>query len=332
MRELSALQRLYHPELPDFLIPFLDTAEMNRIRHVGMNCGCEYTSFPLFAGLPAYSRAAHCLGAALIVWHFTRDRRQTLTALFHDIAAPVFAHTVDFLNGDYLLQESTEARTGGMIRGSIEIMRELRGLHIPPEAVEDDRLYPIANNDSPRLSADRLEYTMGNLTAFGFCTVDLLARWYGALTTVRAEDGQPELAFTDAGAAEAFGLNTLLCSSVYVADEDRYSMQRLSEVLREAIRTGCLSQDDLYRTEPEVISRLEQDAVLADLWRQFRNLHRLRLDDGVPEALRRVIPAKKRYIDPLVAGRGRLSAVSSAFRDARDRFLGRSQAYWLYAE
>lgn len=331
MDEMS-IQGLYHPELPQFLLPFLDSAEMTRIRNVGMNCGCEYTAFPLFQGLPAYSRATHCLGTARIVWHFTRDRQQTLCALFHDIAAPVFAHTVDFLNGDYMVQESTEARTGGMIRGSREIMRELEQLHIPPEAVEDDRLYPIANNDSPRLSADRLEYTMGNLVAFGFCQPEQLERWYNALITVQAEDGQMELAFTDTGAAEAFSLHALLCSSVYVADEDRYAMQRLTEILRDAIRTGCLSMEDLYLTEPEVISRIKQHGAVREQWQQFRALHRLRLDEDVPEHLRRVVPAKKRYIDPLIVGVGRLSRVSSTFREARDRFLSRSQAYWLYAE
>ena len=86
----NELLRLYHAELPAFLTPFLETPELRRLREVGMNCGCEYTAFPRFRNLPAYSRFSHSLGAALIVWHFTGDRAQTLAALFHDIATPAF--------------------------------------------------------------------------------------------------------------------------------------------------------------------------------------------------------------------------------------------------
>ena len=35
----------------------------------------------------------------------------TVAALLHDIATPVFAHVIDFLNNDYEKQESTEAET-----------------------------------------------------------------------------------------------------------------------------------------------------------------------------------------------------------------------------
>lgn len=37
---------LYHPEIPEFLRRLAETPPMARLRQVGMNCGCEYTSFP----------------------------------------------------------------------------------------------------------------------------------------------------------------------------------------------------------------------------------------------------------------------------------------------
>ena len=42
---------LYHPEIPEFLRRLAETPPMARLRQVGMNCGCEYTSFPSFAGV-----------------------------------------------------------------------------------------------------------------------------------------------------------------------------------------------------------------------------------------------------------------------------------------
>ena len=109
----------------------------------------EYTSFPRFRGLPRYSRFRHSVGVCLITWHFTGSIEQALAALFHDISTPSFAHTVDFLHGDYLRQEYTEGRTAAMITQSAEITALLGKYGVAPNAVTDYHLYPIADNDSP---------------------------------------------------------------------------------------------------------------------------------------------------------------------------------------
>ena len=150
MTETETSPVLYSAERPEWLNEFCALPEMQRLKHVGMNCGCEYTSFPRFRGLPKYSRYRHSVGAALIIWHFTGSMAQTLAGLFHDIATPVFAHTVDFLYGDYMAQEHTEGRTGELIRGSEGITRLLDKYNIAPDAVTDYHIYPVADNDSPR--------------------------------------------------------------------------------------------------------------------------------------------------------------------------------------
>ena len=82
--------------------------------------------------------------------------------LFHDIATPVFKHCIDFMNGDYEKQESTEELTVKIIRESKEIMNLLDRDKIKIEEVSDYHIYPIADNNTPQLSADRLEYTLSN--------------------------------------------------------------------------------------------------------------------------------------------------------------------------
>ncbi|MFR5131592.1 MAG: hypothetical protein ACLTDP_02610 [Terrisporobacter sp.] len=47
------------------------------------------------------------MGVALIIWHFTKDIKQSIAGLLHDISSPAFAHVIDFLNGDHENQEST---------------------------------------------------------------------------------------------------------------------------------------------------------------------------------------------------------------------------------
>ena len=102
-------------ELPDFLCRAAEAPPLRRLKEVGMNCGCEYTSFPRFRDLAPYSRYAHSVGVGRITWRFTGSARQAMAALCHDIATPCFAHAIDFLNGDHLSQESTEAGTEAFI-------------------------------------------------------------------------------------------------------------------------------------------------------------------------------------------------------------------------
>ena len=93
---MEKLWNIYCAEQPDFIAEIAKSPELERLKDVGMNCGCEYTSFSFFKKIERYSRFEHSVGVALITWNFTKDIRQTIAALLHDISTPVFAHVVDF--------------------------------------------------------------------------------------------------------------------------------------------------------------------------------------------------------------------------------------------
>lgn len=322
--------RIYHDEMPAFLLKCAETPVVGRLRGVGMNCGCEYTSFPRFRGLRPYSRFDHSMGVALIVWHFTGDRAQALAGLLHDVATPVFAHVVDFMRGDYLRQEATEAGTEAMIAFSAPLRSVLAEYGLTTGDVCDYHHYPIADNAAPRLSADRLEYTLGNCVNYGVCGAEDVKRFYGDLTVGAGEDGREELVFRDRAVAGEFALAALECAKIYVSDADRYAMQRLSEILRAALEFGVIGEADLHATEPAVIEKLRSDARTAALWDAFAALGRIVASDrpGAGDGWRR-IAAKKRYIDPLVLGEGRLSRLCPAFSDRLDAFLNAGQEEWI---
>ena len=321
---------LYHPEIPEFLRRLAETPPMTRLRQVGMNCGGEYTAFPQFAGWAPYSRFDHSLGVALIVWHFTGDVRQSAAGLLHDAATPAFAHVVDFLHDDHLRQESTEGRTAELIGRSPELQALLGEYGLTTADVADYHRYPIADNDSPQLSADRLEYTLGNLRGYGFADGDTVRAFYEDLTIWQDEAGRPELAFRTPGTACAFAEAALKTARIYVADEDRFAMQALADLLADALARGVLEEDDLYGTEPLVIQRLEADSVSAARWRRFRRFCRLERSADPPEGgIWYRFPAKLRYIDPLAVGRGRASRLDAGVRQAQESFLATDFSLWI---
>ena len=331
--EGPGLWPVYHPRIPPVLRHLAATPPMARLRRVGMNCGCEYTDFPRFRRLAPYSRFRHSVGVGLIVWHFTHDAAQAAAGLLHDVSTPVFAHVVDFLNGDHLTQTSTEHGTAARIAASPEIRRALAAHSLTPEQVSDYHRCPIADNDSPRLSADRLEYTLGNAVNYGFITMAQARALYRDLTVLPNEDGAPELAFRTRAAASAFTAAALRCARVYVADEDRLAMEALADLLRRALDRGVLDRADLMDTEPAVIRKLLADPVCGPLWRQFRSFARLRraaerpAEDGWFR-----VGAKLRWIDPLAAGAGRVSQWDGALAAEMEAFRRTDFSVWLAGE
>ena len=323
---------LYHPDVPVFLQEFIDLPLIKRLQNVGMNCGCEYTAFPRFQILFPYSRRDHSIGVALIIWHFTNDPVQTVAGLLHDIATPVFSHVVDFLRGDYLLQESTEASTKEIIDTSDELQRLLKQYSMSSDDVSNYHRYPIADNETPRLSSDRLEYTIGNSLNFGICSYEDVTQIYNDLVIGLNEYGQTELMFMHIHKAQLFANAALQCSQIYVSDEDRYSMQLLSEILYFAIQHRVLLESDLYLTEPEVISKLLEDTITKDLWISFCKHNKMLVSSNHPEGNGwRKVFAKKRFIDPMVLGQGRLSKLSNDFDQQLETFKSASFNYWICA-
>ena len=315
---------------PDFLLEAAETPELRRLSQVGMNCGCEYTALPQFRGLAPYSRLRHSLGVGLIVWRFTGDRAAAMAGLLHDVATPAFAHTIDFLRGDPVRQEATEAGTETVIAGSEALRRVLRRYGLSVADVSDYHRYPLADSPLPRLSADRLEYTLGNGVGYGFCSPEEARALFGNIEAGLNAGGEPELVFRDADAAEAFAVTALRCAGVYASDGDRYAMQILSELLRGAVARGVLAEGDLHTTEPAVIGKLLADERTARAWRRFRAIcGTVRADAPDGERPWRRVYAKKRAIDPFVRGRGRVSRLSPRFAEAMRGFLNEPQDAWL---
>ena len=324
---------IYRTETPDFLSLLCDTPPLKRLAHVGMNCGCEYTSFPRFAGIDRYTRLEHSLGAALIVWHFTRDKAQAVSALLHDVATPVFAHVVDFLRGDYLEQTVTENGTAEIIRSSTEIVSILGPLGLNVQDVEDYHRYPVADNDSPRLSADRLDYTCGNAVNFGLSTISEMMDLFADLQVAPNEYGEEEIVFQDLTKAARFSEIALKCSKIYICDADRYAMQRLSELLKSALSAGVLSEKDLSSTESSVIAKLQDDPPLSAEWSAFRSLRKTEQAPYPDERSGwRIIRAKHRRIDPFVRDCGRVSEHNASFASALSEFMREEYDYYVLGE
>ena len=302
-KEIKEYFKILSEEFPEWLDDYIETKEMQRISKISMSCGTDYSK--CFNIRYWYSNLDHSVGVALIIWNFTHDKKQTLAGLFHDIATPVFKHSIDFMNGDSEKQESTEERTSDIIKNSKEIMTLLKRDNIKLEEINDYKIYPIADNDTPKLSADRFEYTFSSgLSFYRVWELDTIKKMYSNIIIVKNEEGINELAFKDKEICEKYISIISKLWPEWVSDKDRTVMQFLADMCASLNKINKLDIDDLYSlSEQEVINKFKNcdDKYLKKVWKDFSNCDKvLKSKKKVDNKYCINQKAKTRYINPLV--------------------------------
>ena len=323
-QEMKEYLKILSNEIPDFLNDYINTPQMQKLSGISVSCGTYYTK--LFDKMVWYSSLDHSIAVSLIVWNFTKDKKQTIAGLFHDIATPVFKHSIDFMNGDYKKQESTEELTTQIIRESKEIMSLLKRDGIKIEEVDNYHIYPIADNDTPMLSADRLEYTLSN--GLGACkniwNMEDVKEIYENIEIQKNEQGIEELGFKDIKIAEKFVKGMRILSNSYIDNRTKFSMQFLADIMKIMSSQNLITKKDLYElSEKEVIEKIE-NCDYADISKKFdiwKNAHEIKESDKeVKDKYCVSIDAKIRYINPLVNGI-RISEISEVAKEEIQKAL-----------
>ena len=173
------------------------------------------------------------------------------------------------------------------------------------EEVDDYKIYPIADNDTPKLSADRFEYTFASgLTFFRVWELDKIRKMYNNIVITTNEDGIQELAFKDKEVCEEYIDTISKLWPEWVSDKDRTVMQFLADMCKSMNNASYLTIEDLYTlSEQEVIDKILtcEDKYLSDSFKLFQDANKvykssIPVDDKYCVNVR----AKTRYVIPLV--------------------------------
>lgn len=325
------------PEIPDFIYEYVEAPEMQRLKGVSITPGTDHTN--LFNNLMFYSRLEHSIGVSLIIWNFTKNKKQALAGLFHDIANPAFSHCIDFLHGDYETQESTEELTTTIIKNSKYIMLRLKRDGITLEEVEDYKLYPIADNDTPQVSADRLEYTFSN--GYAFMPVwkkGEVEKIYSDIKVLKNEVGIIELGFKTKEIAEFFIEKIKVLWTGWIEDKDRFAMQATADILKLMSSENLITEADFYKYgEKEIIDMAKKCGVarIEKAVKEFESATEVFTADDEKEGVYNIkVVAKRRYINPLVECDGkvcRLADISVKTKETIDKYFKYDMSKYVYS-
>lgn len=311
--------KILSPEFPKWLLEYIETPEMQRINGTSMSCGTDYSK--LFNNRYWYSNLDHSVGVALIIWHFTKEKKQTLAGLFHDIATPTFKHCIDFMNGDFEKQESTEERTEQILKQSKEIKNLLNRDNIKMEEISDYKIYPIADNDTPKLSADRFEYMFSSgLVFYRVWELNEIEEIYNNVTILKNEEGIEEIGFNDWKICEKYIHIISKLWTEWITDKDRTVMQFLADIVKSMNVKGYLTISDLYRlSEQEVINKILtcEDEYIRENFIKFQNATEIYgSDTPVKDKYCISVKAKRRYVIPLAKYNGSVSRIDKISQNA----------------
>lgn len=325
---IDKLHKNYEVEIPEFIKEICQSKEMERIRNVGQNCGRDYISSKIQNFKFNYTRYSHSIGVGLIVWRFTKDKKMSIAGLLHDIAAPCFSHVIDFYNNDAENQVSTEERTKQIISDSSDIRQVLEKYDLKVQDVWDYSMYPIADNEKPKLSADRLEYTCYTAVSMGICTFEEIKEIIDNIIVVKNEEDENEMCFKDMMMAEKFAIIALKCNSFMAGGISVITNQLLSDTLKIAVNAGLLKYDDFYKLpEIEIVKILDEckNEEVLKLWNTLKNYDYVYVSsEKLKDKYSIKVNVKVRYIDPLCINENeikRVTVISKKFKNELTQYL-----------
>ena len=330
-KEIKKYFSILQFEYPEWLQKYINTKEMLHQKYISVTCGTIYSN--LFESNFFFSSLDHSIAVALIIWHFTHGKKQTLAGLFHDIATPAFKHSIDFLNGDYINQESTENLTTDIIKNSSEIMYLLNEDNIDISDIDNYHMYPIADNDTPKLSADRLEYSLSNaLFTYNLLNLEDIKEIYNDIEIQQNEENELELGFKTKKIARKFVSITSKLSIIYREDRTRYSMQFIADVLKKLISENKLSIEDLYVLKESQIISIIENSKYKNVFAIWKNAKKVKVSKDMPKNVYFVNHgAKVRYINPLFNGE-RMSNACKIAKKMIDKNLSYDMNNYIYLD
>lgn len=292
---------LGYPNIPEFLNKYLTLPSLNRLKDVGYFCGMDYASSNIYNFKEYISRYMHSLSTSLLVYYLTKDKRYTLQALFHDISTPVFSHVIDYMNKDYIYQETTEEFTELILKSDKKLLEYLELDKIPLDNLVNFKFSTIVDSPRPKMCADRLD---GIILNGSYWTKTLNKKdIFNIIKSTELyinEESIPEIGFNNITAYNKVVETNNLTNIEMHSNYDNYMMELLANITRHLINKEYIKYEDLYfLTENKIFELINniEDKEIKEYIFLFKNIKK----EEIPLVKQEEI--KERKLKPLLNGK-----------------------------
>lgn len=231
------------------LVQLLQSLELARLQAV-----CQHGVTSFFGHTPKVTRFEHSVGAFLLVRKVGASVEEQVTALLHDISHTAFSHVMD-----YALSKPGEGSFH-----EVHKLRYLKTTSLPriltdhgfgDHKVFEEELFPLVEKPSPRLCADRLDYSLRDTVAFGKLDIEVARQVFSTLLAHPSASSPERLLVLDDPQ-----LAVKLARAYLAADEFAWSnlghvdmYKETGRLIREAVTNGLVKEEWLWTMSDQAL-------------------------------------------------------------------------------
>lgn len=274
---------------------------------------------------PPFSRLDHSIGTMLLVRRLGASVDEQVAALLHDVSHTAFSHVIDFVFDDHSGQSYHEEMMEEIVANS-DIPAILNRHGMDWRGFLDETKFPLLEQPSPALCADRLDYFLRDLE---FLKLANNTEVRAALESLEVVEGR--IVVNDPDAAR------WLAYTFIEADRASWSgfrdvglYQLTAEAIKVATRGGFIKEADLWGSDEALWEKLRSidHPEVSGLVKQITPGTRFTWNEEHPTFR---VATKVRSIDPPIT-RGEsvapLSELDPVFRQYRNEYLTGKQGQW----
>jgi HD superfamily phosphohydrolase len=271
------------------------------------------------------TRYEHSVGAMLLVRQLGGSLREQIAALLHDISHTAFSHVIDYVLNDHDGQSYHDEMKEMYVSGT-----DLPGI-LARHAFDwtdflDETAFPLLEQPSPRLCADRIDYFLRDCIGLGLASQAEVDRAVADLVV-----GNGRIALKTVEVARWFGHTFMAADDASWANFREVGLYELTaRAIRRGLALGLIVPDDFWLTDAVLWQRLQtaEDAELHSLLALVSLETQFVWDEANPTFS---VSTKLRAVDPDIWQDGvlrPLSTLDSIFAARREAYLNGKQGAW----
>ena len=302
------------------LVDLFESAAVRRLRGV-----LQHGISSLIGVTSPITRFEHSVGAMLLVRRLGGPVAEQIAALLHDVSHTAFSHVIDYVFNDHDGQSyHDEVKAQYMAGTDLPAILAAHGYDWTDFLHEAS--FPLLEQPSPRLCADRLDYFLRDSLALKLATP---ADVRFALEHLIVHEGR--IAADDLEAARWLAYTYMAADDASWANFREVGLYEVTaRALRTALRVGAMTQTDFWDTDEPVWARLQAhgDPELQAQLKLVSLQTGFVWDEVAPTFW---VSTKLRTIDPDVWVDGTLRPLSSLdpdFAAYRQAYLERKRGKW----
>lgn len=239
-----------------------------------------------------FSRYEHSVGVMILLRKLGANVEEQIAGLIHDISHSTFSHAIDWVIGNPQKQDHQDNEFLSYFKNS-QIPQILKQYNLDVDKISDLDSFSLLEQPAPSLCADRVDYTLRELTNQGYG--DEVQLMVNSLINI---DGR--IVFSNIEHAELFATKYCNCNKNFWMGKNgmlRYHL--LAQILKTALNKEFISIDDFSQTDSYVIEKLhnskdDEIILILELLKTNFNV----VDTNKKDTKGVKLKGKFRYIDP----------------------------------